>query len=204
MAEVRLAAHQKKAAALNATLVFSDESGFLLMPLLRRTLARCGHTPVLRHRASHRDKVSVAAALTPSPGRGHVSLYYQTYPDAYVDVVVYSAFVHALLRQVRNPLVLVHDRGNMHRGAPMRALGGRFGRRLGLHELPAYAPELNPVEYLWTHAKCEELANFAPPDVPRLERAVVRCMEDVKRDQHRLRSFFAESPLRWDGLTVFF
>lgn len=174
------------------------------MPLLRRTLARCGHTPVVRHKASHRDKVSVAAALTLSPSRGHVSLYYQTYPDAYVDVEVYSAFVHALLRQIRNPLVLVHDRGNMHHGAPMRSLGGRFPGRLDLNLLPPYAPELNPVEYLWTHAKCEELANFVPPDVPQLERAVVGCMEDARRDQHRLRSFFAESPLPWDGLTVFF
>jgi transposase len=199
-----VAARQKKARDLNATLAFTDESGFLLMPLLRRTLARCGHTPVLRHRAHQRDKVSVAAALTLSPARGHVSLYYQTYPDAHVDVEVYAAFVHALLRQVRNPLVLVHDRGNMHRGEAMRALGGRFPRRLDVNLLPPYAPELNPVEYLWTHSKGEELANFAPPDVPRLERAVVACMEDVRRDQHRLRSFFAESPLPWDGLTVFF
>ena len=199
-----MAARQKKAREPNATLAFTDESGFLMLPLLRRTLAPRGHTPVLRHKASHRDKVSVAAALTPSPARGHVSLYYQTCPDAHVDVEVYAGFLNAVLRQVRNPLVLVHDRGNVHRGEPMRAPGGRFARRLDVNLLPPYAPELNPVEYLWTHAKCEELANFAPPDVPRLDRAVVECMEDARRDQHRLRSFFAESPLPWDGLTVFF
>jgi len=29
--------------------------------------------------------------------------------------------------------------------------------------LPAYAPELNPVEYLWSYWKQHELPNFAPP-----------------------------------------
>lgn len=71
-----MAARPKQARELNATLVFTDEGGFLMLPLLRRTLAPRGRTPVLRHRASHRDKVSVAAALTLSPARGHVSLYY--------------------------------------------------------------------------------------------------------------------------------
>jgi hypothetical protein len=52
-----MAARQKKARELNATLAFTDESGFLMLPLLRRTLAPRGHTPVLRHKASHRDKV---------------------------------------------------------------------------------------------------------------------------------------------------
>jgi DDE superfamily endonuclease len=32
--------------------------------------------------------------------------------------------------------------------------------RLWLEFLPAYAPELNPVEYLWSHWKQHELPNF--------------------------------------------
>lgn len=174
------------------------------MPLIRSTLARTGHTPVLRHRASHRDKDSVAAALTLSPRRGHVSLYYQTYPNHHVDSDLYAHFIHELLRHLRGELILIHDQGNMHRGPALRELQETFARRLQIDPLPAYAPELNPVEQLWNHLKDEELANYAPRDVPELDRTVRSCLEEARHDQHRLRSFFAATPLPWDGLTVFF
>jgi len=180
--------------------MFTDESGFLLAPLVRRTLAPRGHTPALRHRARHRDKVSVAAALTLSPAVGRAGLYYQTYPDAYVDAEVYAGFLHALLRHIRRPLVVVQDRGNMHKGPPLRELNASFAR-LDLNLLPPYAPELNPVEYVWTHVKHERLANFAPLDVPHLDGTVCRCLDEARHDQSRLHSFFAASPLPWDGLT---
>jgi transposase len=34
--------------------------------------------------------------------------------------------------------------------------------RLWLEFVPAYAPELNPLEYLWSHWKQHELPNFCP------------------------------------------
>ena len=187
-----------------ASLVFTDESGFLLLPLVRTTLAPRGRTPVLRHRARHRDKVSVAAALTLSPARGHVSLYYRTYPNQYVTAAVYADFLRQrLLARVPGPLVLVHDGGSMHKGDPLRALCGDFPR-LDLNLLPPYAPELNPPEHLWNFEKDKELCNFVPRDVRELDRVVDEHLRDVRHDQHRLRSFFAATPLPWDGLTVFF
>jgi predicted ATP-grasp superfamily ATP-dependent carboligase len=102
-----VARHQKKAAGRRASLVFTDESGFLLLPLVRRTLAPRGHAAPLLHRARHRDKVSVAAALTLSPARGHVSLHYQTYPNGYVNVGPYAQFLRTVLRRVRSPVRLM-------------------------------------------------------------------------------------------------
>jgi transposase len=36
--------------------------------------------------------------------------------------------------------------------------------------LPAYAPELNPVEARWSNTKYSDLANFVPDDTPHLKR----------------------------------
>jgi len=191
----------------SATLVFTDESGFLLLPLVRRTLAPRGHTPVLRHRARHRDKVSVAAALTLSPRRGHVSLRYRAYPNRYVNAPVYAEFLRHILwhAPASRPLVVVHDRGNMHRGDTIRQLCRDFGpERLDLNFLPPYAPELNPTEQLWNFEKDKKLSNFVPTDAEELNLAVEHCLEEVRHDQDRLRSFFAATPLPWEGLTVFF
>jgi hypothetical protein len=193
-----VAAHQKKTRDLHGTLGFTDESGFLLAPLTKRTLAPVGHTPLLRHRAKHRDKVSAIAALLVSPLCGHIRLFYQMLPDAYVDAELYSFFLRHLLHVVRGELVLVHDNGNMHRGRMIQELRQDF-LRLHLHHFPTYAPELNPVEYLWNWCKDKQLCNFTPHDVPELETAACGCLEDARHDQHRLRSFFRSCPLSWKG-----
>jgi len=138
-----LAARQKKARRLGATLAFADETGVLLAPLVRTTLARAGHAPPLRVRARRRDQVSLAGVVTLSPARGRVGLYYQTYPDAYVDNVAYAHFLRALLWHVRGPLVLLHDGGTMHKGPPVDAVLAAHAR-LHVYRLPPYAPELNP------------------------------------------------------------
>lgn len=196
-----MATPQKKVRALNATLCFTDESGFLVAPLTRRSLSRRGHTPILHQLGRYRYKVSAAAALTLSPG-GSIHLYYQTYPEMNVDGSLYALFLRNLLWQIRRPLVLLHDGGAIHDAPEVVMVQERFPR-LHPHRLPPYAPELNPVEYIWTDSKSHRLANFAPLDVPQLDRAIVAELEDFKHDQHRLRTFFARSPLSWDGLTVF-
>ena len=188
----------------HATLTFTDESGFLLLPLVRRTLAVRGHAAPLRYRGRHRDKMSVAAALTLSPAQGHISLYYRTYPHGYVNVDAYAQFLRDLLRQVHNPLVVVHDRGNMHHGDPMRQLCHDFPNdRLDLNLLPPYAPELNPVEQLWNYSKDKQLSNFTPHSVGELDATATSLFETVRHDQWRLRSFFRAVPLSWNLLTIF-
>jgi hypothetical protein len=99
--------------------------------LIRRSLAPIGQTPLLRHRASHRDKVSVVAALTLSPVGGHVRLYYQTLANAHVDAELYSFFLRQLLHGVRGEVILLHDRGSMHRGPMLREVQREFVRLQG-------------------------------------------------------------------------
>ena len=55
-----------------------DESGFFLNPLVRRTWAKRGQTPTLRTWGRHRDKVSVAAALSVAPRHRRLGLYFRT------------------------------------------------------------------------------------------------------------------------------
>jgi transposase len=198
-----VAGDKKKVTHRHATLVFTDESGFLLLPLIRRTLAPRAHVAPLKHRGRHREKVSVAAALTLSPVQGHVSLHYQTYPNAYVNAGIYADFMRGILHRFGNPLVVVHDRGNMHFGDPMREVQRDFPR-LDLNLLPPYAPELNPTEHLWNFAKDKDLSNFVPHNVNECNSVVFHWMHNVSHDQFRLRSFFAATPLPWDPLTVFF
>jgi transposase len=193
---------KKMAHDRGGTMTFTDESGFLLAPLARPSLAPKGQTPPLIQRARHRDKVSVAAALTISPAQGHLALHYHSYPNGYVNAQAYADFLRDLLRHIRNPLVVLQDQGGMHKGPIIQDLCRAFPR-LELNMLPAYAPDLNPVEALWNYIKYHLLGNFVPLDIPQLDATVCRCLNGVCQDQDRLHSFFYATELPWIGVTGF-
>jgi transposase len=103
-------------------------------------------------------------------------------------------YLRELHRQHRRPLIVVMDRLNAHRSA-VRRLHERGARWLHVEWLPAYAPDLNPVEPLWSQAKFTELANFIPDDVHHLHDAVIETIGDLQFQPKLLRSFFQAAKL---------
>ena len=61
--------------------------------------------------------------------------------------------------------------------------------------LPAKAPELNPVEALWSHAKYSALANFVPDDLDHLSDTVLNAVDDIYFKPPLLQSFFQAAKL---------
>ena len=184
---------QKKAHRLSAWLVFIDESGLLLLPVVRRTWSRRGHTPVLWHRGRHRQKGSVIAALCVSPDRQEVRLYFHLLVDATFNAAAVLTFVKQLARQLGAPMALVWDRSQTHRGPVIKTF--LAGVRSVAFPFPPYAPELNPVEYVWSYLKTKPLANLACPDVDQLAVISRRHTRSLQHKSALLRSFIHHSPL---------
>jgi transposase len=160
-----------------------------MAPLVRRTLAPCGDTPVLKTQGRHREKVSITAALSLSPQWRHLGLYWQTYPRSYVKGDQMSVFLRQLLRHLRGEVIVVWDNASIHKGKPIRELCHTYPR-LTLERMPPYAPELNPTEWLWNHLRYGQLANFLPQDVFELDNVLKDHLEQAKHSQERLQSFF--------------
>lgn len=178
-----------------------DESGLLMAPLVRRSWAERGRTPVLRQKARRREKVSVAGALW-VPRRGGLRLSYRTIVDGYFGSAQVAEFVAGLLDEAgRRPLVVVWDGGAMHKGDPVRRLLARRGGRLRLERLPPYAPMLNPVEDLWSWLKYSRLCNYAPRDARDLNGRITEVLDPIREDQGLLRSFWQHCELP-DPLTL--
>jgi hypothetical protein len=182
---------------MGATLIFTDESGFLLAPHVRTTLARRGHTPVLEQQGAHRRRVSVVAALWKTAGKGLVRLHHWAYPDVSLTAEDYADYLGDLMQRLPGqPVIVVQDEGGLHRGGSLSELLEDFPL-LSLEFMPTYAPELNPVEAVWNYVKDKELANFAPWDIEHLTGVVNNTLLELYADQPRLRSFLTATPLKW-------
>ena len=171
-----------------------DESGFFLNPLVRRSWAPVGQTPVLEGWGRHRDKVSAIAALSVSPRAKRLGLYFATDLERYYDAEAVAAFLCERLRHLRGRVIVVWDNGSNHKGEPIRALLRRFPR-LSLERLPPYAPELNPVEAVWAHLKYGRMANFVPEGIQHLDDVVIEHLIEAKLERGKLEALWRGSEL---------
>ena len=171
-----------------------DESGFFLNPLVRRTWALKGKTPVLRSWGRHRDKVSVIAALSVAPTLRRLGLYWLTDPKNHVSGETVVKFLRELLKHLRGRVIVVWDGGSNHKGPLVRALCARH-LRLHLERLPAYAPDLNPVEQLWSHLKDGRLPNFVSASLAQLDHTVRAHLQGIGQTPALLKALWRGSKL---------
>ncbi|MCZ7682479.1 MAG: transposase [Sandaracinaceae bacterium] len=105
-------------------------------------------------------------------------------------------FVWAIHQQVRRPLLVVWDGLSAHATAA-NALQD-CGDRILFERFPAYSPQLNPVEFVWSHTKHGKMANFCPLDFAQLGDRVSDTLLETRREQRLLRSFFDHADLTLD------
>jgi hypothetical protein len=179
-----LAGHKRTAADLGAWLCFEDESGQGLRPPKGRTWGRRGHTPVVKVTGAHNTRISLAALIATKPCC-RPRLIYRTHHGGRTarkgfTEADYACLLDAAHQQLGGPIVLVWDNLNTHTS---RAMSELIAARLWLTvcQLPAYAPELNPVEAVWSHLK-RSLANLAKRNLSQLA-ALIKTR--LKRMQYR-------------------
>ncbi|WP_285487343.1 IS630 family transposase [Amycolatopsis taiwanensis] len=194
-----MAAGKKVAAERGAWICFEDEAGHTLRPPKARTWAPRGTTPVIPVSGKGSGRISVAGLCCLRSGQRPHLLYRakihrgrkgERRSFAETD---YAALLDAAHQYLKAPIVLIWDNLNTHISTAMRQL---VAARDWLHviQLPAYAPDLNPIESVWSHVK-RSLGNLAVTTVDHLA-AIVR--NRLKRIQYRpnlLTSFLAQTGL---------
>ena len=167
-----------------------------MAPLVRRSWSVCGQTPILRQRTRSHQKVSAIAALCILPTRDRLALYFRLHPDGNINAQRAMDFLEHLQRQLRTPIVLVWDNFQAHKGELVHECV--LPDSAHLEYLPPYAPELNPVEYLWAYLKTNPLANDPAVDLSGLAKRARRAALSVQRRPDLLRAFIRHTglPLR--------
>ncbi len=182
-----LAGAKKNAAKQGRIIVFIDESGLSERPTRVRTWAPRGQTPVLQYHFNW-HQLSVMAGIT------FCRFYFRLFPGAIKGPQIIE-FLHALGRQIRSPLLVIWDglaRASLGPGARIhRSLKGA----IQIEQLPAYAPELNPTEYIWGHLKHHELANRCAADFADLKAGARNRLRSMQRRPTLIRAFWQQAEL---------
>ncbi|MGW5259318.1 IS630 family transposase, partial [Streptomyces sp. NPDC004012] len=172
LGEGDLAAGGRSVAALDAWLCFEDEAGFSMTPPTARTWARRGRTPVIRVRGRSQRRFSVAALACYKHGERSRLIYR---PKRHLDHkrggrrsftwTDYRDLLIAAHQQLGAPIVLVWDNLNVHKDRRMREFIDTHDW-ITCYFLPAYAPDLNPVEGIWSLLRRSSQVNtaFTDPD----------------------------------------
>jgi len=168
-------------------IVFMDESGFSQRPSVRRTWGRKGKTPVLEEQVTW-SRFSAMGAVGWHPRRQQVRLFLSLRPQAVKGEEIIG-FLRSLRRHIRGQVVLVWDNLPAHRSKLVRQYLEAQVRWLQVEWLPAYAPELNPVEDVWANLDGSELANFVPDDMDQLHRQITRGARRIRRHDQLLWGF---------------
>ena len=156
-----------------AYLVFIDESGFMLAPIVCRTFAPRGKTPVIKISDPH-GRISVAGAITVSPVRKRLGVLYYLLPDNanfHGDSIV--QFLNEICRRISGPIILLWDGVSIHSSKPVEEFLERHPR-VTIEEFPAHASELNPVDKVWFYTKYDRLSNYAPTTLDELRRRLIQ------------------------------
>ncbi len=171
------------------TLVFTDESGFYLLPGKVKTYAPCGLTPIL-HAFQTRDHLSVMGALV--HGSYRVYTMVRQKPLNGLNMI---EFLEHLLRVAGPRLLVIWDGSPIHRRKAVQDFVADLRGRIRLERLPGYAPDLNPVEALWEHLKHVELRNLATRDLEELHLEYHLAIGRIRYKHHLIHSFFQEALL---------
>jgi len=177
-----------------AYIVFVDETAFMLEPLVRRTLAPRGHTPILRLSEPH-GRISAIGAMIISPRRMHFGFCYRLLVDN-ANFQSYSVvrFIEDVRRRIHSPITLLWDQIPIHRTQILRAYLATH-QRIVVEPFPPYAPELNPVDYVWSYVKYGRLANYCPFTLAELRERVAAEFSRLQKRPRLLESLFKRTGL---------
>lgn len=135
-------------------IVYVDESG--MDQFLYREHARALRGQKVSGIISGRKYKRISIVAAQCDGKVLAPLEYSGTTDS---VLFEYWFEHLLLPELSVGHVIVMDNAAFHRKEVLRRLAGEFG--CSLMFLPAYSPDLNPIEHFWAWIK-RKLKDFLP------------------------------------------
>jgi transposase len=167
-----------------------------MAPVSHSTWGLRGHTTIVRHSTS-RERFSAIGAIAIKCGVNNVRSYFRIYShNIRSDQII--KFIDHLLFIIPGPIVLVWDNSPTHKSKIVKEFISKH-RRLSIEEFPSYAPELNPVENIWSQTKYHELGNFCPSTPENLLAETRNTLQKFRNRPRLQKSALRSIPMPWDS-----
>ncbi|GAB2895204.1 hypothetical protein GCM10027074_73640 [Streptomyces deserti] len=173
-----------------------------MTPQQAKTWSQRGRIPVVRVRGRSRRRVSIAALTCYKPGHRSRLIYRPRRDDGRHDGRKrfswrdYRDLLIAAHQQLGCPIVLVWDNLNVHKAADLREWATARDW-LTIYYLPPYAPDLKPVEGIWSLLRRSWLSNVAFSTPEHLVQRIRRGLRHIP-----YRSDLIDGCLADTGLTI--
>lgn len=122
------------------------------------------------------------------------NFYFRFYPGAIKSLQVIE-FLEHLQRQLSGKLLIIWDGAAIHRSRLVRQYLDRLQGKIFATSLPAYAPELNPMEYVWGYFKQHRLPNFSARDLDQLSTFGRQELRKMRRRPTLITAFWTQAEL---------
>lgn len=162
--------------------------------MVRKTWAPKGKTPILKVPGGWITR-SVISLITCSPSGLRPRLYFAMMRET-VNAQRFVGFLKQMKRH-RNgrKLILIMDNLRVHKATVVKEYLQAQRRWLAVEYLPPYAPELNPVEYVWSSRKRKDFGNAVISDARTLDRRIRASGATTKRNPSLLKGCLKASKL---------
>jgi len=195
--EANVGGGKKNAKIWRAWIVFLDESGISEQPPVRRTWAPRGQTPTVVHPFNWK-KLSICSVIAYWWNGTKYRLFFRVVGGSYNDQKLISFLEQLMDEPGMNRLILLWDGLPAHRSQRMVEHLQHFKDCLRVVRLPAYAPDINPVEGLWANIEGQELANRSVKDLGEMVEGVRDGFIRVHSESWLLHSFLKHAGLSLD------
>lgn len=194
MEKTNVAGTAKKGALLGLTFCFYDESGFSEKPPIRKTWGKRGKTPIIKSTGSWKS-LSVTGIIATRANR-HKPKAYFTIKKGSVRAPDTIRTLQHLMKCVRGGIALLWDGLPAHRAKIVKEfLLAHKNRFLMVERFPAYAPELNPQEYIWSASKGKDMANFCPSKDNNILAQTRKSLKRIQRRENVIQGALKKSGL---------
>lgn len=177
------------------TLVFLDESGFNTTPYIAKTWSLIGRTPIFKHPVKW-YKISAISAVTTGG-----QLFFRLHRKKSVTNVDVVNFLRQILYQINGRIILFMDGLPQHKSKKVTTFIKKH-ERLEMRRLPAYSPDLNPDEGVWSYVKTRMIPNLVIKTASELPQKVKSSLHRLQRRKDLIVSFLLQSELPWDECSI--
>jgi transposase len=182
--EVTYPAIVERAQQAGAIIVWGDEAGLSSNDYGGRGYAPIGQTPEIRPSERKRERLNFIASVS---RLGHVQFMLYT---CNLTVNILIKFLQRLIHQQLHKLFWITDRHPIHLNPSVKKWLEEHSQQIEMFNLPAYSPQLNPVEYL--NGDVKQGVHDKPPsrNLDQFKQRLIAHLRKLQKLPARIRSYF--------------